>query len=86
MVARLLGPPLIQPPDQLRVVIQGLIPFWLVQIPMIRCHLSNFITPESASTIFHVSAHLNVPFFYRGAHHVRRGGPGVGRLKLLRVE
>ena len=85
-MARLLGLPLVQPPDQLRVVAQRLIPFCLVLILMMQCRLSCLTTPESASTISPSSAHLNVPFVKCGTRHVRRGGPGVGRLELLGVE
>ena len=62
-VTRLLGLPLVQPPDQLRVVTQRLIPFWLVLIlrMVVQCRLSSLTTPESPSTITPSGTHLRVP-------------------------
>jgi len=87
-VGRFLGLPLVQPPDQLRVVAQRLIPFWLVLIlrMVVQCRLSSLTTPESATTIPPSGAYLRVPVIKAGTHHVGRSGPGVGRLELLGVE
>ena len=85
-VGRLLGLSLVQPPDQLRVVTQRLIPFWLVLILMVQGCLSSLTTLESASAIPPSGAHLRVPGVHYGTHHVCRGSPGVGRLELLGVE
>ena len=87
-VGRFLGLPLVQPPDQLRVKAQRLIPFWLVLIlrMVVQGRLSSLTTPESPSTITPSGTHLHVPVVKCGTHHVGRGGPGVGRLELLGVE
>jgi hypothetical protein len=88
-VTRLLGLPLVKPPDQLRVVAQRLIPIWLILILMmiLQCRPSSLTTPESASTISPSSAHLNMLLpFNSSTNYIRRGGSGVGRLELLGVE
>jgi hypothetical protein len=85
-VGRFFGLSLVQPPDQLRVVAQRLIPFCLVLILIVQCRLSSLTTLESASAIPPSGAHLRVPGVNCGTHHVRRGGPGIGRLELLGVE
>ena len=88
-VAQLLGLPLVQPPDQLRVVAQRLIPIWLILILMmmiLQCRLSSLTTPESA--VSPSSTHLNMLLlpFKCSTYYIRWGGSGVGRLELLGVE